>query len=284
MFNRNVEVSRVYSRLIRKSIYNVVMDIGEARMLNEVINTVNQNIFYDIDTISTLKRKREQNKNKISLPELATAATIVNNGMIGCWEQIRIFPERYDNRKSITPDFFTNMMVNDKLVAIEFHSLKMHFRIYNAHLDRIKDDLEKRIAAHKNRGHFFIFTSDINTKFLSNFGYNVMDFCDCYYNISGSMAICENKEYSLTFDSIADAKIINDFSKQYYRLFLRDFEDIKNMAKYSLGLSNLLNIVLPNEHTIKKLYYSEFVEHLHDYIRRQIKEDILGVVGCNVKK
>ncbi len=284
MFNRSIEAGRVYSHLIRKSIYNVIIDIGEARMLNEIINSVNQNIFYDIDTISALKRKRERNRNRVSLPELATAATIVSNNMIGCWEQIRIFPERYDNRKSIKPDFFTNMMINDKLLAIEFHSLKMHFRIYSRQLHKIKEDLEKRIAAHKNKGPFFIFTSDVDAEFLSNFGYNVMDFCDCYLNISNNRAIYDNDEYSLTYDSKADAKLINDFSKQYYRLFLRDFEGIKDMARYSLGLSNLLNIVLPEENTIKKLYYSEFVEHLYSYVRRQIKEDILGVVEFNVKK
>ncbi|MCL5423768.1 MAG: hypothetical protein M1385_01640, partial [Candidatus Marsarchaeota archaeon] len=201
MFNRKVEIGRVYSHLIRKSIYNVVVDIGEARMLNEVVNAVNQNIFYDIDTISALKRKRELNKNRVSLPELATAATIINNDLIGCWEQIRIFPERYDNRKSIKPDFFTNMRVNDKLLAIEFHSLKMHFRIYSRHVNRIKEDLEKRIAAHKNKGPFFIFTSDIDAKVISNFGYNVMDFCDCYFDISSNRIIYDNEEYLFTYNS-----------------------------------------------------------------------------------
>ena len=284
MFSQKVGAGSAYARLIRNSIYDTVVEVGIAHMRNKIIENVNMNLFYDIDTISVLKRKKERENDNVSIPELTTAVAIVHNNMIGCWEQIRLFPEDYNNRKSTIPDFFTNLLVNDRLLAIEFHSLKKQFKYYKKCLHLLRENMEKRIAVHRKDGPFLIFASDVGAEFLSDFGYNVMDFCSCYINIVNNTAIFNSNNYSLTYGKAADDNIREDFSKKYYRLFVRDLNCLDSMSQYDVALTFFLNEIINKDNILKKLYYSEFIEYLGSYIEKQIKEDIIKVVGANVKK
>jgi hypothetical protein len=264
---------KTYMNAGRNSIYRALSAVGPENLLRVVLDNAESNRISDIQSLQRIVNlKKGAGGSDISSPELATALTLVNRDVAAYWECIRLFPsEFYSHGRTMLLDFMTNVVMNGKNLAVEYHSFSVKLAgVENKFRgETLGRDLEKRKAAYKDSGLIVVLASDINPEKLQNAtGIDVMSFCD-YYISARDRSVTDN---SGTTHMHANAPRIERkaFETSFFEVFKRNpSESSVRLGTYHALLSHVLLSITQNTAAVR-LKDKDFSEALGSYLRLKV--------------
>lgn len=211
-----------------------------------------------ISDMQSLRRVTDLKKSSggatISSPELATALTLIDRNVAAYWECIRIFPsEFYLHGRTILPDFITNVAVNGRNLAVEYHSFAVKI-IGVGHKfgeEALRHDLAKRKASYTGSSLIVVLASDMHPEALLNAtSIDVMSFCDYYIDALGKAVV--GKSGTTRFPSESFRTEEKSFESHFSSMFQRDPSSSSiSLGNYNVLLSRVLLDITRNTAMIK---------------------------------
>jgi len=205
------------------TINQIVSQVGSERFLHSLVRGAEPNIFSNKDTLRLVAElKRGGKEGQHSSAELATALMLVNNGIAACWDYVRILPTGPDGGwGSTVMDFFTNVKVGGRNLAIEVHSFDLFLKCFGTrrHRDtRVAHELEKRALLFADSNMFVVFVGDIShTVFMEQFRVKVGSFCDYY--VSGRDVVARDGRSFSFIDRPDDERRVLESKRQFQEVF-----------------------------------------------------------------
>lgn len=271
---------RSYMYSGEKSFFRSIKREGLDNVIPVILEEVNKRISFNINEFEKdIILRTSLRKKAPSTPEIITGITLSNSGVSFCWDFLRVFSDPgAKTHKSIFPDFITNVMIGDKLLAVEFHSMKMLFNKLNEkfRVETIRKEVDQWTGGTINSNLYVLFISDLKYKtFTDVFGVNPLSFSDIYVTYPKMIMVSRNNKSEVQIP-LDDKKI--EEPKKY---LLQEFQNIglfmKNgnkSVKYFNALSVVLNSLL-NEQKTKKLKDETFHKILEIYLKTVIESKLL---------
>lgn len=271
MLNQNEQYA-CYIKGTKKQILKQVNSIGIDHFVHDSMDGICDRLFMDIDRFHKMKRDKDTVKNRTSFPEIATAATLIENKIVASWESIRLFPIDDKNPTSTIPDFLTNILINDRMVVLEPHSMRNLFNLSRHTLKHIGRDIWRRIEIfNDNKELFFVMISDLHPEHFQTLGYNVNDFCDCYLFRRDGTATFKDRTLTLSYGIDQDQQKKELFRSKYYKMFIRNTDCATQLSSYHVNLTYLMDMVFAKSMGSIHLGLEEFMSNTAQIVNAQIK-------------
>ncbi len=272
---------RKYMYSGEKSLFRTIKREGVENVIPIILEEVDKKISFNINEFEKDIILRTSLRNKApSTPEIITGIALSNSKISFCWDFLRVFSDNgTKTHKSIFPDFITNVMIGDKLLAVEFHSMKMLFSGLSDKfkVDAIKKEVDQWTGGTINSNLYVLFISDFKYETFTNvFGVDPLSFSDIYVTYPKmSMISRDNKserEISPHDQKIEEPKkyLLEEFQK--IGLFMKNGD---KSVKYFNALSLVLNSLL-NDQKAKKINKEAFHKVLEIYLRTVIESRLLS--------
>ena len=272
---------RKYMHSGEKSLFRTIKREGVENVIPVILEEVEKKISFNINEFERdISLRTSLRNNAPSTPEIITGIALSNSKISFCWDFLRVFSDnKAKTHKSIFPDFITNVMIGDKLLAVEFHSMKMLFNGLKDKFkaDTVKKEVEQWTGGTVNSNLYVLFISDFKYETFTNvFNVDPLSFSD--------ICVTYPKMSMISRDNRSERQIPPHVQKieEPKRYLLEEFKKIdifmKNgdkSVKYFNALSLILNNLL-NDQKVKKLNKEAFHKILEIYIRTVIESRLLS--------
>ncbi len=280
------KLERAYKHAGIRSLTIATKEHGIDAMVDTIMKGVRENTVADL---SDLKKCREEKsnggKNRLSFPEVLTGVALLECNLSYCWDYLRIFPDLSSNsNKTIYPDFVTNLLFENKIVTLEYHSLNLIYRLNKKKYRNIsiQNEANQWEAGTFNNGLYVIFGSDFTQNRLSEeFNVDVRRFSDVYISPNSFPYILTRNEgvVRINHEDTTHEKNKISIKKSFEELKMEIREDRKNFLYYDVLVHILRD--LEAKPGIRKLGKEEFLERIEGYTRKQIEINLLTNPYCN---
>ncbi len=272
--NASANAVHVYKSTGRNTINRTILSVGgEEKFLQEVVRGAESSIITNIAGLQRVTElKKLERAGSVSSPELVTGLTLINNGIASCWDYLRLFSLNFQtDGRSTGLDFFTNVTLGDKTLAVEFHFLEFFLRELRRYSEKDRDfylnrEITRRASSFAGSGLFLIFASDVKYERLEKeLGIDVWSFCSCYLSTKDRMAFMNDGRQLLFDTGLHNEKTVLAFKKQFSEVF-ESRPSSFGAGRYNLRLSQLLQNITSGSDVVRHDVL-EFNERISDYLR-----------------
>lgn len=281
----NENLATIFRNAGRRTVTITARAYGLENMVNGVVEGIKKNYIDDIGDLRRRYREKTENNTKISFHELITGISLSKSNIGYCWDYIRIFPKHEHNTNlTIFPDFVTNVIINNKLLLVEYHSLMIGYRTNSQkyRIESVRRDTEQWSKSIDGNNIYTIFAGDITPfRLQAEFDINTSNFADLYLE-KGDLPQVLRKEKGYKKYNYGKRTLENDRKEliKELKFFGIDFTDDPKIVKYYGIMKKIIKDIVKRKKT-QKIEKEIFFGMMENYTKNQIEKRLFESPYCN---